>query len=285
MAKASERDEPRARRTTPWARVRKQLPPFPPGQAWLVGAGPGAPELLSLAGLHALHEATHIYHDALLPPALLQLASPAARLIAVGHRAGEPSRLAQTLPAMARAARAGGKIVRLKNGDPCLFGRGAEEAEYLWRARIPFRIVPGISSGLGGLAYAGLPLTHRAHNHAVTFLSGHAAPGSKAERLNWEALAQGAPVLVIYMGVRRAGALAARLMAAGRAPAEPAALVLDASLPGQSVHVGRLANLDALAAKAPPQSVGLIVVGPVVRLRARLNWFQRLHRTRRARKP
>lgn len=257
-----------------WAKARARLPRFAAGEVWLVGAGPGAPEMLTLGGMHALAEATHIFHDALIPPEFLQLGAAGAELVPVGRRAGEPERMAPTMQAMVKAARAGGKIVRLKNGDPCLFGRGAEEAEHLWRARIPFRLVPGISAGLGGLQYAGIPLTHRAHNHAVTFVTGHAAPGSAAERLDWAALAQSAPVLVIYMGLRRAGSIGARLIAAGRDAQEPAAVVLEASRPAQSVHVGRLAELGALAAAAPPQAVGLIVVGPVVGLRARLDWFR-----------
>ena len=275
MVRKTKQDTHRPRMGTGEA-WRALMPRMAAGEVWLVGAGPGAPELLTLGGLAALSDATHIFYDALIAPDLLKLAHPAAEQVFAGRRVGEPQHLEATMRAIVQLARAGGKIVRLKSGDPYLFGRGAEEAEFLWRAKVPFRLVPGLSAGLGGLAYAGIPLTHRAHNHAVTFVTGHVAPDSPSGRVNWRAVSEGSPVLVIYMGLARAAAIGAELMAAGRAAAEPVALVLNASQPGQEVHVGRLKDLGALAAALPKGATGLIVVGPVVRRAAQLNWFRRL---------
>ena len=162
--------------------------------------------------------------------------------------------------------------MRLKGGDPFLFGRGGEEALALVSARIPFRIVPGVSSGVGGLAYAGIPATHRDVNHAVTFVTGHMAGGDVPDTIDWRALAQGSPVIVIYMGLKHLARIAAALMAGGRREEEPVAIVSEATTARQRVletTLAKAADVTASGIAAP----ALIVVGEAVRLRAGLDWL------------
>src|SRR5580765_4518300 len=175
------------------------LPPFEPGWVWLAGAGPGDPGLITALGLHAITQADAILYDALIDKTLLKLARPGAELIYAGKRAGKrsckQSDISRTLVSLARK---GKRVLRLKGGDPFVFGRGAEEALTLARAGIPFRVVPGVTAGIGGLAYAGIPVTHRDTNHAVTFITGHGADG-KLPALDWHAIARGSPTLVLFM--------------------------------------------------------------------------------------
>jgi len=192
------------------------LPAFAPGSVWLAGAGPGDPGLITALGLHAIASADAILYDALINEKLLGFARPRAELIYAGKRAGKRSckqtDISRTLVSLAKK---GKRVLRLKGGDPLVFGRGAEEALTLARSGVPFRIVPGITAGIGGLSYAGIPVTHRDTNHAVTFLTGHGADG-KLPKLDWNALAKASPTLVIYMGRKFAGEIAAQLIAAGR---------------------------------------------------------------------
>jgi uroporphyrin-III C-methyltransferase len=161
-------------------------------------------------------------------------------------------------------------VLRLKGGDPFVFGRGAEEALALARAGVPFRIVPGVTAGIGGLAYAGIPVTHRDTNHAVTFITGHGADG-KLPNLDWDAIARGAPTIVFYMAHQFASEIAAKLIAAGRNGSDPAAIVSDATSQKQHVVVTTLAGLgEAAAASATP---AILVIGENVRLRAGLDWL------------
>jgi len=163
-------------------------------------------------------------------------------------------------------------VLRLKGGDPCVFGRGGEEALALAEAGIPFRIVPGITAGIGGLAYAGIPVTHRDVNSAVTFVTGHSSDGAVPDGVDWEAIARGSPVIVIYMGLRHLAAIAARLIAAGRAPGEPVAIVSKATTPDQRVLVSTLAEATAAAAASRIEGPTIIAIGEVVRMRAALDW-------------
>ncbi|HVY52537.1 MAG TPA: uroporphyrinogen-III C-methyltransferase, partial [Devosia sp.] len=196
-------------------------PKFDAGSVWLVGAGPGAPGLLSLLGYHGLQQADAVVYDALVSERLLALAKSGAERIHAGKRGGKPSpKQADISLKLIELARAGRRVLRLKGGDPFMFGRGGEEAAALRRAGVPFRIVPGISSGLGGLAYAGIPVTHRDTNHAVIFLTGHDETGELPQAVDWRAVATAAPVIVMFMAVKHLGAIAARLMAAGRDPAD-----------------------------------------------------------------
>jgi uroporphyrin-III C-methyltransferase len=246
------------------------LAPFQKGFVWLVGAGPGDPGLITVLGLKALSEADFILYDALVDERLLALARKGAGLIFAGKRAGVTScKQSDISNLLIDLARKGNRVLRLKGGDPFTFGRGGEEAGALAKARVPFRIVPGITAGIGGLAYAGIPVTHRDTNHAVTFITGHGADG-KLPRLDWRAIAKGSETLVFYMARRYAGEIAQALMTAGRKPDEPAAIVANAARAGQSVTVTTLDGLAAAAEKSP--SLCIIVIGENVRLREQLNW-------------
>ena len=246
--------------------TRLHAPDFSPGSVWLVGAGPGDPGLLTLHALHALNTADVVLHDALVPPEILALAAT-PRLHAVGKRAGgirtHQLRINQTLIARARA---GERVLRLKGGDPLIFGRGGEEALALAAAGVPFRIVPGISAGIGGTAGAGIPLTHRTLARSVVFATGHDAQGGLPDDLDFAGLAR-TDVVVFYMALRHADVLAARLIAAGRAPDEAIAFISDATTPRQRVTVATLATAGAVAASLDRHAPTLIVAGPVLVLR------------------
>jgi uroporphyrin-III C-methyltransferase len=245
---------------------RLRVPDFAPGSVWLVGAGPGDPGLLSLYALHALNTADVVLHDALVSPDVLALAAT-PRLHSVGKRAGgirtQQLRINQKLIALARQ---GHRVVRLKGGDPLIFGRGGEEALALAAAGIAFRIVPGISAGIGGTASAGIPLTHRTLARSVVFATGHDAHGDLPTDLDFASLAR-TDVLVFYMALRQADAIVARLIAAGRTPDEAIAFVSDATTPHQRVTLATLATAGAVAADLDRHAATLIVVGPVLALR------------------
>jgi len=256
------------------------LPDFAAGQVWLVGAGPGDPGLLSVLALHALGGADIVVYDALVDPRILRLARPGAVLDFAGKRGGRPSPSQPDISArLIDLARTGKRVLRLKGGDPCVFGRGGEEALALAAARVPFRIVPGITAGIGGLAYAGIPLTHRDINSAATFLTGHDSDGAVPGGLDWRAIAQGAPVLVLYMASRHLPTIAERLMAAGRRAAEPVAVISKATTAEQRVVVSTLGDIARAAAGAEAPSI--VVVGDVVRFREALDWFGALRDDRR----
>ena len=250
------------------------LPAFEPGWVWLAGAGPGAAGLLTLLALHGLKHADVVVYDALVGEDVLRLARSGCRLEFAGKRGGKPSPTqADISHRLVQLAGEGRRVLRLKGGDPFVFGRGGEEALTLVAAGVPFRIVPGVSSGIGGLAYAGIPVTHRSVNAAVTFLTGHDVTGQVPERLDWDAIARGSPVIVLYMALKHLGRIAARLQAAGRAPAEPVALISKASTAEQRVLESTLGACaeDAVAEGIEPPC--LVVIGEVVRLRAGLDWL------------
>jgi uroporphyrin-III C-methyltransferase len=247
------------------------LPSFDKGWVWLAGAGPGDPGLITALGLSAIAAADVILHDALINEALLKLKRPGAELVFAGKRAGKrsckQSDISRTLVSLARK---GKRVLRLKGGDPLMFGRGAEEALTLAHAGVPFRIVPGVTAGIGGLAYAGIPVTHRDTNHVVTFVTGHGADG-KLPDLDWRAVAGGSPTLVLYMARKYAGEIANRLIAAGRDGCEPAAIVSNASFADQDVRVTTLAELGAAAAESTAPAI--LVIGPNVELREGMDWL------------
>ncbi len=249
------------------ASTRLLAPRFEPGTVWLVGAGPGDPGLLTLHAAHALAQADFVLHDALVSPDILALAS-GARMEPVGKRARvvrtQQLRINQRLIHLARD---GHRVVRLKGGDPLVFGRGAEEALALAAAGVRFRIVPGISAGIGGTAAAGIPTTHRGLSHCVTFVTGHDATGALPADVDWDALSRGTDVLVLYMALRQIDAIAAHLRSAGRNAAEPVAFITNATTPHQSVRITTLTDAGTVAAAIPRDAPTLIVVGPVVALR------------------
>ncbi len=247
------------------------LPSLEPGWVWLVGGGPGDPGLVTALGLRALGQADVILHDALVDARLLTLARPEAERIYAGKRAGVKScKQEEISDLLVTFAKLGRRVLRLKGGDPFVFGRGGEEAQALARARVPFRIVPGITAGIGGLAYAGIPVTHRDTNHAVTFITGHGVDG-KLTKLDWAAVSRGAPTLVLYMARKFAGEIADALLAAGRKPDEPCAIVCNAARDNQQVIVTTLKELGTAAETSEPLCI--IVVGENVKLATELNWL------------
>lgn len=251
------------------------FPEFAPGSVWLVGAGPGAPGLLSLLGYHAMGMADVIIYDALVSPDLLALANPKAEKMHAGKRGGKPSpKQADISLAIIDAAKSGKRVLRLKGGDPFMFGRGGEEAGALHKAGVPFRIVPGITAGIGGLAYAGIPVTHRDTNHAVIFLTGHDETGGVPQSVDWAAIANAAPVIVMYMAVKHLGSIAEKLIAAGRPADDKLAIVSNAARPEQSVITANLGAANELSACGDIPTPAIIVLGPVSDYRATLDWYQ-----------
>ncbi|WP_425536754.1 uroporphyrinogen-III C-methyltransferase [Ensifer adhaerens] len=250
------------------------LPALEKGSVWLVGAGPGDPGLLTLHAANALRQADVIVHDALVNEDCLKLARPGAVLEFAGKRGGKPSPKQRDISLrLVELARAGNRVLRLKGGDPFVFGRGGEEALTLVEHQIPFRIVPGITAGIGGLAYAGIPVTHREVNHAVTFLTGHDSSGLVPDRINWQGIASGSPVIVMYMAMKHIGAITANLIAGGRSPDEPVAFVCNAATPDQTVLETTLSRAEADVEAAGLEPPAIVVVGEVVRLRAALDWI------------
>ena len=250
------------------------MPDFLPGTVWLAGAGPGDPGLLTLLAAHALSQADVVVYDALVDESCLKLARDGAELEYAGKRGGKPSPKQRDISLrLVELARQGKRVLRLKGGDPFVFGRGGEEALTLVAHGITFRIVPGITAGIGGLAYAGIPVTHRDVNHTVTFLTGHDQTGLLPDRIDWDAVAKGSPVIVMYMAMKHMDAIAKSLMNAGRHADEPLAFVCNAATTNQTVletTIGQAAE-DARAAGLEPPSI--VVVGQVVRLRTGLDWL------------
>ena len=256
------------------AASRLGLPDFKPGWVWLVGAGPGDPGLLTLHALNALRQADIVVYDALVDEAVLQCANPRATLEYSGKRGGKPSPKQRDISArLVELARAGKRVLRLKGGDPFVFGRGGEEALALVDAGIPFRLVPGVTAGIGGLGYAGIPVTHRDVNHAVTFVTGHMAGGDVPENLDWPSIAKGSPVIVLYMAMSHLGAISKLLIENGRRADEPVALVRNATLKDQSVLETTLGNAADDVARADFKAPAIIVIGDVVKLRQGLDWL------------
>ncbi len=250
------------------------LPEFAAGSVWLVGAGPGDPGLLSLLALHALRHADAVVYDALVDPRILRLARPGATLDFAGKRGGKPSPQQPDISLrLIQLARAGQRVLRLKGGDPFIFGRGGEEALALVAARIPFRVVPGITAGVAGLAYAGIPATHRDINSAVAFVTGHASDGDIPDNLDWEALARGTPVIVLYMAMKHLATIAQRLIQGGRGPDEPVAVISKATTEAQRVVETTLAGAAADVEAAGIEPPAIVVIGQAVRLRAGLDWL------------
>jgi uroporphyrin-III C-methyltransferase len=254
--------------------ARLNLPDFAPGSVWLVGAGPGDPGLLSALALHALARADAVVYDALVDRRILALARSDAALDYAGKRGGRPSpRQPDISERLIRLARAGKRVLRLKGGDPMVFGRGGEEALALAAAGVPFRLVPGITAGIGGLAYAGIPLTHRETNSAVTLVTGHNSDGMVPDEVDWQAIARGSPVIVVYMALNHVDSIRTRLIAAGRSPAEPVAIVSKATTPEQRVLVTTLGDIAETARTSGIEAPAIIAIGEVVRLRSALAWF------------
>ena len=245
-----------------------ESPPPPPGFVTLVGAGPGAADLITLRGLRAIRAAEVLLYDALVAPELVAEADPAALKIAVGKRGYcvGSTKQEHINDLLVEHALAGKAVCRLKGGDPCVFGRGGEEAEVLVAAGVPFEFVPGVTAALGAAASARIPLTHREVGQSVTFATGHHDPDSPDCKLDFDALAKMTTV-VFYMAVRHVEKIAARLVQAGRAGSTPVAVVTEATTTRERVLVASLDDVATLMGEAGLVSPALVVVGEVVRYR------------------
>jgi uroporphyrinogen III methyltransferase/synthase len=242
---------------------------------YLVGAGPGDPGLLSTRAVGLIAAADVIVYDRLIPAGALDGASPDAQLIYVGKEGGAPSMPQSEIDALlVEHGRVAGSVVRLKGGDPFVFGRGGEEAEALVAAGIQFEVVPGVTAGVAAAAYAGIPVTHRELASAVAFFTGHEDPSKPESALDWSALAAFPGTLVVYMGVRQLESIAERLQRAGRDRDEPAAVIEQGTLPGQRVITGTLATIAAEAQAAGIRPPAIAVLGQVAALRGRLGWSE-----------
>jgi uroporphyrinogen III methyltransferase / synthase len=244
-----------------------------PGRVYLVGAGPGDPGLLTTRAVELIASADVILYDRLIPRAALDGASGRAELLFVGKSGGGASvPQEETQELMIERARAGKTVVRLKGGDPFVFGRGGEEALALIAAGVSFEVVPGVTAGIAASAYAGIPVTQRDLASAVALVTGHEDPAKHETALDWPALARFPGTLVFYMGVRTLPEIAESLVAAGRSPAEPAAVVEAGTLPTQRTVSGTLATIAEMVRAAEVRPPSIVVVGPVVGLADRLAW-------------
>jgi len=250
------------------------FPLFEPGTVWLVGAGPGAPGLLTLLGYHALQTADIVVYDALVGKHILSWARTSAQMEYAGKRGGKLSHNQRDISdRLVELAKSGKRVLRLKGGDPFIFGRGGEECQALMAAGIRFRIVPGISAGVGGLAYAGIPVTHRQTNQSVIFLTGHDASGAIPAGVDWKAVGTASPVLVMYMAVKNLPEISEKLLDAGRERSDAVAVIANATLAEQKVVETTLGQAGEMAGRGELPTPAIVVIGPVVDLKKQLTWY------------
>ena len=246
------------------------------GIVYLVGAGPGDPGLMTRRSLELIASADAILYDRLIPPGALEGARADAELRYVGKRPGQPAMHQEEInERLVELARAGKRVVRLKGGDPFVFGRGGEEAEALADAGVRFEVVPGVTAGVAAPAYAGIPVTHRDAASAVALVTGHEDPGKPEPALDWDALARFPGTLVLYMGVRNLPLVAERLIAAGRDQGDAAAVVERGTEPGQRVVTGALSDIAESAEAAGVGPPAVTVIGPVAALHDTIAWLER----------
>ena len=245
-------------------------------KVYLVGAGPGDPGLVTVKGKECIQTADVIIYDYLASPALLKYARKSAELIYVGKKGGDHTLSQDQINALiVEKAKTGVTVTRLKGGDPFIFGRGGEEAEVLFKAGLPFEIVPGVTSAIAAPAYAGIPLTHRKLTSTLAFVTGHEDPNKEATSINWKALATGIGTLVFFMGVKNLPQITRQLMDHGKPPDTPVALVRWGTTPSQVTVSGTLETIVEKVRSAGLKAPALIVVGDVVNLRPTLKWFEK----------
>ncbi|MGV2828232.1 uroporphyrinogen-III C-methyltransferase [Myxosarcina sp. GI1(2024)] len=242
-----------------------------PGKVYLVGAGPGDPGLMTVKGKTLLEHADVVIYDALVSEAILQTISPRAEKINAGKRRGRHSKLqAETTELLKKKAKTNAVVVRLKGGDPFVFGRGGEEMAGLVRAGIAVEVVPGVTSGIAAPAYAGIPLTHRQYNSSVTFVTGHEATEKYRPQVNWQAIAMGSETIVIYMGVHNLSKIIPQLVAGGMGWDTPIAMIRWGTRPEQTQLIGTLATIIAQMAAVEFEAPAITIIGKVVSLHSQL---------------
>jgi uroporphyrinogen III methyltransferase / synthase len=244
-------------------------------KVYLVGAGPGDPGLITVKGRQCIEDAQVVIYDYLASPELLQHAQNSAELIYVGKKGGDHTLSQEEINALiVKKAKAGLTVCRLKGGDPFIFGRGGEEAEELVANGIPFEVVPGVTSAVAAAAYAGIPLTHRKLTATLAFITGHEDPHKGESNIDWDSLARGIGTLVFFMGVKNLPDITRKLIAHGRPPHTPVALIRWGTTPGQQTVTGTLDNIAQRVEEAGLKAPAIIVVGEVVGLREKLQWFE-----------
>lgn len=242
------------------------------GKVYLVGAGPGDPGLLTVKGKTLLEFADVVIYDALVSPQIIDLINPQAEKIHAGKRRGRHSLLQEeTTQLLIEKAQNHAIVVRLKGGDPFIFGRGGEEMEDLIQAGVPVEVVPGITSGIAAPAYAGIPLTHRDHSSSITFVTGHETAGKYRPSVNWEAIAKGSETIVIYMGVHNLPYIIQQLTQAGQSPETPVALIRWGTRPDQEELIGTLETIVQKVEETGFEAPAIAVIGSVVNFKSRLN--------------
>lgn len=252
-------------------------PEFLPGWVWMVGGGPGDPGLVTLHALNALQQADIIIYDALVDQSLLRWARADAEVEYAGKRGGKPSPKQRDIShRLIELSRQHKRVLRLKGGDPFVFGRGGEEAQTLVQAGTKLRIIPGISAGIGGLAYAGIPVTHRDVNQSVTFLSGHDRTGLMPSAIDWHAVSKGSQVIVMYMAIKHMPDICEKLLAAGRDPNEPVAVVKNATRADMQVLETTLTKAHDDITRSGIGAPAIVCIGRVALMRQCLDWIGQL---------
>ena len=252
-------------------------PEFLPGWVWMVGGGPGDPGLVTLHALNALQQADIIIYDALVDQSLLRWARADAKVEYAGKRGGKPSPKQRDIShRLIELSRQHKRVLRLKGGDPFVFGRGGEEAQTLVQAGTKLRIIPGISAGIGGLAYAGIPVTHRDVNQSVTFLSGHDRTGLMPSAIDWHAVSKGSQVIVMYMAIKHMPDICENLLAAGRDPNEPVAVVKNATRADMQVLETTLTKAHDDITRSGIGAPAIVCIGRVSLMRLCLDWIGQL---------
>ena len=252
-------------------------PEFLPGWVWMVGGGPGDPGLVTLHALNALQQADVIIYDALVDQSLLRWTRTEAKVEYAGKRGGKPSPKQRDIShRLIELSRQHKRVLRLKGGDPFVFGRGGEEAQTLVQAGTKLRIIPGISAGIGGLAYAGIPVTHRDVNQSVTFLSGHDRTGLMPSAIDWHAISKGSQVIVMYMAIKHMPDICEKLLAAGRDPNEPVAVVKNATRADMQVLETTLTKAHDDITRSGIGAPAIVCIGRVALMRQCLDWIGQL---------
>jgi uroporphyrin-III C-methyltransferase len=245
------------------------------GKVFLVGAGPGDPDLITVKGLRCIKQADVILYDRLVNPELLQHAKADAQLVYCGKLPHYHTMKQETINHfLVKYAKKGNKVVRLKGGDPFVFGRGGEEAEECEKHNVPFEVVPGITAGIGAAAYAGIPVTHRNLSKSFAFITGHQAGDVEAEH-QWAHLASGVDTICVYMGVSHLPTITKHLIQNGKSPQTPIALIHWGTLCEQRTIIGTLETIEGRVKEASISNPSMIVIGEVVRLHHKLNWYEK----------